>query len=151
MRLNEFGRRSESHSASPSQICFALHRVRTCKAIIVSGFQKLNCTVLFPCKNNILSTCPYLCLDASDIILAVMVVNSSPLDKMAAILADDIFKWSFFNENVRIPIHISLNFIPRRPIYYTPVLVQVMAWRRTGDKPLSEPMMTQFIDACMRH
>ena len=26
-----------------------------------------------------------------------------------------------------------------------------MAWRRTGDKPLSEPMLTQFTDAFMRH
>ena len=26
-----------------------------------------------------------------------------------------------------------------------------MAWRRTGDKPLSELMMTQFNDAYMRH
>ena len=30
-------------------------------------------------------------------------------------------------------------------------LVQVMAWRRTGDKPLPEPILTQFIDAYMRH
>ena len=28
------------------------------------------------------------------------------LDKMAAILADDIFKWIFLNENGRIPIQI---------------------------------------------
>ena len=26
----------------------------------------------------------------------------------------------------------------------------IMAWRQTGDKPLSEPMMTQFNDAYMR-
>ena len=26
-----------------------------------------------------------------------------------------------------------------------PALVQIMAWRRTGDKPLSEPMMTMYI------
>ena len=26
-----------------------------------------------------------------------------------------------------------------------------MAWRRTGDKPLPEPVMTQFIDAYMQH
>ena len=30
-------------------------------------------------------------------------------------------------------------------------LVQVMAWRRAGDKPLPEPMQTQFNDAYMRH
>ena len=30
-------------------------------------------------------------------------------------------------------------------------LVRVMALRRTGEKPLTEPMLTQFIDAYMRH
>ena len=30
-------------------------------------------------------------------------------------------------------------------------LVHVMAWHRTGDKALSEPMLTQFTDAYMRH
>ena len=34
-----------------------------------------------------------------------------PLDKMAAILADDIFKCIFVNENDRIPIMISLKFV----------------------------------------
>ena len=53
----------------------------------------------------------------------------------------DIFKWIFFNENVWISINISLKFVPRGPISNIPTLVQVMAWRRPGDKPLSEPMM----------
>ena len=26
-----------------------------------------------------------------------------------------------------------------------------MAWRRTGDKPLSDPLLSQFTDAYMRH
>ena len=30
-----------------------------------------------------------------------------------------------------------------------PALVQVMAWRRTGDKPLPELMLIQFTDAYM--
>ena len=30
-------------------------------------------------------------------------------------------------------------------------LVQIMVWCRTGDKPLSVPMMTQFADAFMRY
>ena len=30
-----------------------------------------------------------------------------------------------------------------------PALVQVIARHRTGDKPLSEPMMVQFTDAYM--
>ena len=53
---------------------------------------------------------------------------------------DDIFKWIFLNENVWISINISLKFVPRGPINNIPTLVQVMAWRRPGDKPLSEPM-----------
>ena len=48
-----------------------------------------------------------------------------------------------------IRIQISLNFIPRSPINNKPVLVQVMASRRRGDKPLPELMMTQLTDAYM--
>ena len=55
--------------------------------------------------------------------------------------ADDIFKCIFFNENVWIPIKISLKFVPKGPINNIPALVQIMAWRRPGDKPLPEPMM----------
>ena len=54
---------------------------------------------------------------------------------------DDIFKWIFLNENVWISINISLKFVPRGPIHNIPTLVQVMAWRRPGDKPLSKPMI----------
>ena len=70
---------------------------------------------------------------------------------MTTILADNIFKCTSLNENDRIPIQISLKFFPRSPIDYKPALVQVMAWRRRGDKPLPEPMLTQFTDAYMRH
>ena len=74
-----------------------------------------------------------------------------PLDKMATILADDIFKCIFLNENDRIPIRISLKFVPRSPIDNKPALVLLkLAWSRTGDKP-PEPMMTQFTDTYMRH
>ena len=52
---------------------------------------------------------------------------------MAAILTDDIFKCIFLNENDRIPVQISLKFVPRSPINNKAALVQVMAWRRTGD------------------
>ena len=50
----------------------------------------------------------------------------------------------FFNENVWISINISLKFVPRGPINNIPALVQVMAWCRPGDKPLSEPMMVRL-------
>ena len=70
---------------------------------------------------------------------------------MAAILPDDIFKCIFLNENDRIPIQISLKFVPRSPIDNKLAFVQVMAWHRTGDNSLPEPMLTQFNDAYMRH
>ena len=69
---------------------------------------------------------------------------------MAAILADDNFKCIFLNENDRIPIRISLRFVPRSSIDNKLALVQVMAWCRTSDKPLPELMQTQFNDAHMR-
>ena len=53
---------------------------------------------------------------------------------------DDIFKCILLNENVWIMIKISLKFVPKGPINNIPVLVQIMAWRRPGDKPLSEPI-----------
>ena len=58
--------------------------------------------------------------------------------------ADNIFKCIFLNENVWIPTKISLKFVPKGPINNIPALVQIMAWRRTGDKPLSEPMMVRL-------
>ena len=55
-------------------------------------------------------------------------VNSSPLDKMTTVLADNIFKRIFLNENVRIAIQISLNFVPKGSIDNKPALNQVIAW-----------------------
>ena len=59
--------------------------------------------------------------------------------------ADDTFKRIFVNENVRISIKISLKFAPKGPINNNPALVQIMAWRRSGDKPLSEPIMVSLL------
>ena len=70
-------------------------------------------------------------------------------DKMAVASAGDIFKYNFVSENVSGSI--SLNFLPVGPIDNNTLLAQVRAWRRGGDKPLPEPMMTQRNDAYMRH
>ena len=70
---------------------------------------------------------------------------------MAAILANDIFKCIFLYEKDKIPIQISLKLVPRGRIDNKPALVQVMVWRRTGDKPLPETLMTHFTGAYMRH
>ena len=73
------------------------------------------------------------------------------LDMIAVILADDIFKCIFLKENISILIQMSLKFVSKGPIDNKSALFQVMAWRRTGDKPLPEAMMTQFTDAYMQH
>ena len=58
--------------------------------------------------------------------------------------ADDTFKRIFLNENVRISIKISLKFVYEGPINNNRALVQIIAWHRSGDKPLSEPMMVSL-------
>ena len=58
--------------------------------------------------------------------------------------ADAIFKCIFLNENIWILIKISLKFVPKSSINNIPALVQIMAWRRPGDKPLSEPMVVNL-------
>ena len=70
---------------------------------------------------------------------------------MAAILADNIFKCIFLNENDRILFKISLKFVSRRPNDDEAELEQVMAWCGTSDKPLPEPVMTPFTEAYMWH
>ena len=66
-------------------------------------------------------------------------------DKMAAISQKTLSIAFFVNENVRISIEFSLKFVPKGPINNIPALVQIMAWRRPGDKPLSEPMMVSVL------
>ena len=59
--------------------------------------------------------------------------------------ADDTLKRIFLNENDRISIKISPKFVSKVPINYIQSLVQIMAWRRPGDKPLSEPMVVWLL------
>ena len=71
-------------------------------------------------------------------------LNTLRLRQNGRRFADDTFKCLFFNENVIILIKISLKFVPKGPINNIPALVQIMASRHPGDKPLSEPMMISF-------
>ena len=65
-------------------------------------------------------------------------------------MTDDIFKCIFLNENAWILIDIPLMFVPKGQINNIPALVWIMAWRRPGDKPLSEQMMfTLLMHLCV--
>ena len=63
---------------------------------------------------------------------------------MDAISQTIFSKFIFLKENVSIAIKISQKFVPKGPINNIPSLVQIMAWRRPRDKPLSETMMVRL-------
>ena len=71
-------------------------------------------------------------------------INTLKLKQNGRHFPDDIFQYSFLNENVWISIKISLKFVPKGPINNIPALVQIMAWHLSGAKPLSEPMMASL-------
>ena len=53
---------------------------------------------------------------------------------------------------MRTSIKISLKFVPRDPIDNIPILIQIMAWRRPGDKPLPETMLVSLLKyICITH
>ena len=74
-------------------------------------------------------------------------VNSSPPEPNGRHFGRRHSQKVFLEWNGRIPIQIPLKFVPKSPIENKPALVQVMAWPLTGDDPLPEPMIIQFIDA----
>ena len=66
-------------------------------------------------------------------------------DKMVDISQTTFYKCIFLNENIWIPNTISLKFVPRGRINNMPALVRIMAWRRSGDNLLSEPLMVSLL------
>ena len=73
-------------------------------------------------------------------------INSSLPGQNGFLFADDIFRCILRNEKFCISIKISLKFVAKFPIDNNLALLQIMAWRRIGDKPLSRPMLTRFTD-----
>ena len=71
-------------------------------------------------------------------------LNSLRPRQNGRLFADDTFRRIFLNENIRISTRDSLKFVPKGLINNIPALVLIMAWRRPGDKPLSEPMMVSL-------
>ena len=65
-------------------------------------------------------------------------------DKMAAI-SQTMFSNAFSWMKMWISLQSSLKFVPKGLINNIPSLVQIMAWRQPGDKPLSEPMMVSLL------
>ena len=72
-------------------------------------------------------------------------LNTLRLRQHGRHFADDTFKCIFLNGNVRISMKLPLKFDPQGPCNNIPALVQIMAWRRPGDKPLSEPLLVSLL------
>ena len=53
--------------------------------------------------------------------------------------------WNAFSWMKMWEFVFSLKFVPKGSINNIPSLVQVMAWRRPGDKPLSEPTLVSLL------
>ena len=86
-----------------------------------------------------------------DGILQLSSTNSSPPGENGRHFADNSFKHIFLSKKAKISIQFSLKSVPMSPIGNKSALVQLMACRLFGAKPLPEPMLTQFTDAYMRH
>ena len=106
-----------------------------------SGMDKKSETWL-SAKNFIL---PGMGIEYSNQIRSVWLYNTLRPRQNGQHFADDIFKCIFFFENVWILIKILLKFVPKVRINNIPALVQIMAWCRPGDKPLSEPMVVSLL------
>ena len=78
-------------------------------------------------------------------------INSSPPGQNGRHFTDVILNAFSWMKSFLFLIQISLRFVPKDPINNNSALFQVTACRRTGDKPLPEPMLTQLTDAYMRH
>ena len=75
----------------------------------------------------------------------IICVNTLGPTQNSRHFAGDVFKWIFLNGNVWILLKILLKFIPQVLFNNLPALVQIMSWRRLGDKPLSEAMTVSLL------
>ena len=68
----------------------------------------------------------------------LIIINTWRPRKKWPHFADDTYSHMFVNENVWVSINSSQKFVPKDPIFNNiSALVQIMALRRPGDKPLS--------------
>ena len=109
--------------------------------VVLCKFVQIICPhMLHDCLTDIGYECPY----ASEITLKDIdryrYLTYWGRDKMA-----DIFKTTLSNEFPWMKTYefwtFSMKSVPRGPINDIPALVQIMAWCRPGDKPLSESMV----------
>ena len=76
---------------------------------------------------------------------AFQLINRNKMAAIAQTTFSNKFSWmKMYQFRLRFHWNLFLRF-------ESTILVQIMAWRRPGDKPLSEPMVFYLTDAYMRH
>ena len=79
-------------------------------------------------------------------------INTSRPRQIGRHFPDNIFKCISWMKIYTFRLRFQwIKFVPQGPINNIPGLVQIMAWRLTGDKPLSETILALVGDAYMRH
>ena len=85
------------------------------------------------------------CCIGDSINVAMSVFNTLRPRQNGRHFPNDLFKRIFLNENVWISLKIPFKLIPNGPINNISALVQIMVWRRPGDKSLSEAMVGNLL------
>ena len=111
---------------------------------LITTHYKLWDVITYPCRNLSLKEALFAeawSLTQLGVTLFKFCINTLGPRQDGCHFPDDIFRCISLNENIWFTINISLSFVLKGPIYNIPELLQIMAWHRSGDKPLSEPMM----------
>ena len=82
----------------------------------------------------------------SALLASLVHINSLPPRQNGHHFTDDIFECIFMIGKFGISFRISPKFVLDDQVDTNSTFCEVMAWRRTGDKTLPEPMLTQFAE-----
>ena len=74
--------------------------------------------------------------------LTHLILSAEYFEENGQCFADHILKCILLFEKFHILFQMSLKIIPWGPVDNKSALFQAMAWQKTGDKPLFEPLMT---------
>ena len=87
----------------------------------------------------------FLCVMMETYIMSTFHINAFKPRQNGCHFPYGIFNCIFLNWNVWISMKSSLKFVLKGWFNHIPALVQIMAWSRSGNKPLSEPMMVSLL------
>ena len=92
-----------------------------------------------------------LCVCCLCSLYCLYLVDALRPDENSCTFADDVIKCIFFDKTYRVLVKISLKVVCNIPINNSTAFMQKIVRRRSGDKPLSEPMLIKLADANNRH